>query len=131
MFLYNYNIIFDCFSQLYTLKLKRDFLGQVFSVTSQEEQMYIDKKLMSVFEEYGLEFKKHRLNMIKAPCGSGKTYFFFNYLCKKYSKKRILYVVDTTHLKRTMKKRHNDIVSYDKTNIYRLFLLILINGRIR
>lgn len=81
--------------------------------------MYIDKKLMSVFEEYGLEFKKHRLNIIKAKCGTGKTYFFFNYLCKKYSKKRILYVVDTTHLKRTMKKRHNDIVSYDKTNIYR------------
>ena len=95
------------------------------------------KYLLDVYKENNLVLKQHELNLIKAPCGSGKTTFFFEYLCKKYDTKRILYLVDTTMLKDSMVSEYDILDYYDRLNMfknkisvtsYHKFGLMLINN---
>ena len=77
------------------------------------------KYLLDVYKENNLVLKPHQLNLIKAPCGSGKTTFFFEYLCKIYDTKRILYLVDTTMLKESMVADYDILEFYDRLNIFK------------
>lgn len=78
------------------------------------------KYLLDVFKENNLELKEDKLNLIVAPCGCGKTTFFFEYLAQQYELKRILYVVDTTMLQESMLNEYKqEIISYNKLNIFR------------
>lgn len=77
------------------------------------------KYLLDVYLENNLVLKSHKLNLIKAPCGSGKTTFFFEHLCKIYDTKRILYLVDTTMLKESMVAEYEILDYYDRLNIFK------------
>lgn len=81
--------------------------------------MTIKKYLLDVYLENNLVLKPHKINIITTPCGSGKTTFFFEYLCKKYDTKRILYLVDTTMLKESMVSEYDILDYYDRLNIFK------------
>lgn len=77
------------------------------------------KYLLDIVRENNLVLKAHKINLIKAPCGAGKTTFFFEYLCKVYDTKRILYLVDTTMLKESMVAEYEILDYYDRLNIFK------------
>ena len=48
--------------------------------------------------------QKEKINLIVAPAGSGKTYWIFNTLVKKYNLSRVIYLSDTKALARSVNK---------------------------
>ena len=53
--------------------------------------------LTQLMEKYNYEMKRGQINLITAPCGSGKTYYMLNTIMMK--EKQVIYVCDTTALK--------------------------------
>lgn len=52
--------------------------------------------------------RKNTLNLLVSPCGTGKTTWFFNDICSKYQKRRIVYLVDTNMLEDQMLYEHKE-----------------------
>lgn len=53
--------------------------------------------------------RKDTLNLLVAPCGTGKTTWFFNDVCSQYERRRIVYLVDTVMLEDAMLYEHKDL----------------------
>ena len=94
-------------------------MGLTFFSVEMRLQLHTRKYLLDVYKENNLVLKQHYLNIIKSPCGSGKTTFFFEYLCKVYDTKRILYLVDTTMLKESMVSEYDILDYYDRLNMFK------------
>ncbi|RDY26809.1 hypothetical protein CHL78_012115 [Romboutsia weinsteinii] len=83
---------------------------------------YIDMQdrefLTKVARANGYKIKKGKVNLVNAPCGCGKTTYFFNELSQqdKYIEmKRILYLVDTNMLEDSMVQEYGSMMKiYDK-----------------
>lgn len=76
-----------------------------------------DKEFLTdVAKRNNYKIIKNKLNLIDAPCGCGKTTYFFNELTTNYlERKRILYLVDTNMLEKSMVNEHGDKVEiYEK-----------------
>ena len=83
---------------------------------------YIDMQdrefLTDVVRANGYDIKKNKLNLVVAPCGCGKTTYFFNELSQQeeyIEMKRILYLVDTNMLEDSMVQEYGSMMKiYDK-----------------
>jgi hypothetical protein len=75
--------------------------------------------LSDVMTNFGTEPSKDRLephciNLIEAPCGSGKTHLILNHLIKEYpDKRKILYLIDTRGGNTQLVEKHPDCIFYD------------------
>lgn len=52
--------------------------------------------------------RKNTLNLLVSPCGTGKTTWFFNDVCLKYERRKIIYLVDTNMLEDQMLYEHKE-----------------------
>ena len=84
---------------------------------TQAKKLYLSE----LISKYNLEVKIKfgAINLIKSPCGSGKTKFIFDYLMKEssgaFNHKHIYYVTDTTMLKEAVKNDYINIIKKEET----------------